>query len=166
MEHHRRHESLFCHKTHFRILFLLLGHAHFSTFLTLFHTLTRHRSSPAPDIPLLVGGDSLHALVPVRGSGDRHRHPTHRGSGHHPAASSSCASSSSPGSTACRSRHLDAEIREDPDHGPRPSPMRSRRLVQQPSPPSSSQQSPITGSAGTSGDVFSNRRQKQSFLLF
>ncbi len=77
--------------------------------------LTLQVVSAAPDIPLLVGGDSLHALRgPVRGSGDRHRYPTHRGSGHHPTASSSA----SPGSTACRSRHLDAEIREDPDHVP------------------------------------------------
>lgn len=90
---------------------------------TLFYIFTESTGSlAARHVPLLVAGDSLHALRgPVGGSGDRHRHPTHRGSGHHPAS----AAASSRGSPACRGCHLDAEIREDPDHGPGPCPMRS-----------------------------------------
>lgn len=118
--------SLESGKTHFRdikVFFPEVCTLKFEIKLCFHPTLTTLQVvSAAPDIPLLVGGDSLHALRgPVGGSGDRHRYPTHRGSGHHPTASAP-----RPGSTACRSRHLDAEIREDPDHGPRPSPMRSR----------------------------------------
>ncbi|KAF0044250.1 hypothetical protein F2P81_003408 [Scophthalmus maximus] len=67
----------------------------------------------AADSPLLVAGESLQALRgPVRGSGP----PTHRGSGHHPAAADT---TTTPDSSGRRRRHLDAEIREDPDHGAR-----------------------------------------------
>lgn len=71
-----------------------------------------------PQVPLRVAADPLDALRgPVRGSGDRHRHPTHRGSGHHAAADAATPRAPNTGSAARRSRHLDAEVREDPDHG-------------------------------------------------
>ena len=129
---------------------------HFSTF---FHISATGRSSAAAHVPLLVGGDPLHALRgPVRGSGDLHRHPPHLRSGHHPAASAA-SSASSPGSTARRSRHLDAEIREDPDHRPPAESAALPRLVQQTSrcffPP------PISGITGINGDIDRAAEHKQ-----
>lgn len=71
-----------------------------------------------PQVPLRVAADPLDALRgPVRCSGNRHRHPTHRGSGHHAAAYAATPRAPNTGSAARRSRHLDAEVREDPDHG-------------------------------------------------
>lgn len=122
--------------------------------------LTRTRgTSPAPQVPLRVSADPLDALLgPVRGSGNRHRHPTHRGSSHHAAAAASRAPNT--GSAASRSRHLDAEVREDPDHG--------LRSVSNAQPPGSS---PPGGSLGALGALGSSAgvwglKFEMSFLFF